>query len=186
MPRRRVANRQTAVLRSNVIFENTTLALLQAEIINADDFGGLMRNTTNDDLYRIVGTTGAVPSLLPVLAALEGNAALLVTNAIGDRLLVLGEGPLVLVQHAAAARLITLPAAPVEGTTFTIADVTGNSDTDNITVGRNGKNINGAGADFVFDRDFAAVKFVFSTALDAWVTTAVFNALVSSVPTGGV
>jgi len=63
------------------------------------------------------------------------------------------------VDCSGAARTVNLPASPQAGWIIGVYDVTGNSVTNNITVGRNGKNINGQASNFVIDVDFGMAWF---------------------------
>jgi len=63
---------------------------------------------------------------------------------------------------------VTLPAAPSLGDEVSIVDAVGNAGTDNITVGRNSLNIQGAAADLVISTNNAAIKLVYSDATNGW------------------
>ena len=67
-----------------------------------------------------------------------------------------------------AAFTVTLPAAPSLGDEVSIVDAVGNAGTDNITVGRNSLNIQGAAADLVISTNNAAIKLVYSDATNGW------------------
>lgn len=62
-----------------------------------------------------------------------------------------------------AAFSVTLPLAPTDKDWVRISDVKGLCATNNVTVGRNGQNINGLGEDYVIDLNFFSGYFVFNT-----------------------
>ena len=68
-----------------------------------------------------------------------------------------------------AAFTITLPTAATLGDEVTIVDYAGTFDTNNLTVGRNGHNINGAAADLVVDVERAGLTLVYIDVTQGWV-----------------
>jgi len=75
------------------------------------------------------------------------------------------------VMCTAGSITITLPPAAdaLVGDTVQVMDVGGNAGTDNITVARNGANIQGAGSDLTIDINNAAPILVYSGASLGWV-----------------
>ena len=71
-------------------------------------------------------------------------------------------GAQILVDTSGAARTITLPASPATGDEVTFMDSENTFDTNNLTVGRNSSNINGAGSDLVVANERAAFTLVYS------------------------
>ena len=83
---------------------------------------------------------------------------------------VAGDG--VMVNTDSSAITITLPissAPPVVGDFVRIMDATGNAATNNITVARNGNNIQGAAADLTIATNRAAIGLVYVNATEGWV-----------------
>ena len=80
---------------------------------------------------------------------------------------VAGDG--VMVDTDSAAITITLPAAGALGDFVRIMDATGNAATYNITVARNGNNIQGAAADLTIATNRAAIGLVYVNATEGWV-----------------
>ena len=80
---------------------------------------------------------------------------------------VAGDG--VMVDTDSAAITITLPAAGALGDFVRIMDATGNAATNNITVARNGNNIQGAAADLTIATNRAAIGLVYVNATEGWV-----------------
>ena len=64
---------------------------------------------------------------------------------------------------------ITLPTAATLGDEVTIVDYAGTFDTNNLTVGRNGHNINGAAADLVVNVERAGLTLVYVDSTQGWV-----------------
>jgi len=62
-----------------------------------------------------------------------------------------------------------LPASPSAGDIMAVVDYAGTSDTNNITVGRNGSNINGSGSDLVVSTNASAFTLVYVNATRGWV-----------------
>jgi hypothetical protein len=60
------------------------------------------------------------------------------------------------------ARTITLPASPAAGDEVTFMDSENTFDSNNLTIGRNSSNINGAGSDLVVANERAAFTLVYS------------------------
>ena len=81
-----------------------------------------------------------------------------------------GDG--VMVDTDSSAITITLPISsgpPVVGNFVRIMDATGNAATNNITVARNGNNIQGAAADLTIATNRAAIGLVYVNATEGWV-----------------
>ena len=63
---------------------------------------------------------------------------------------------------------ITLPASPVVGTQVTILDAGNYFDINNLTVGRNGSNINGAASDLTANVKGARIQLVYFNVGQGW------------------
>jgi hypothetical protein len=81
------------------------------------------------------------------------------TAVAGDRLIV----------DTSTAVTVTLPATAALGDEIRIIDGTGTASTNNITVGRNGHNIEGTAADLTIDVDRAAFGLVYYNVTQGWV-----------------
>src|SRR6056300_787731 len=66
------------------------------------------------------------------------------------------------------AHTINLPGSPALGDEVTIVDASGTADTNNITVGRNGNNIQGSAADLTVSSERAAFTLVYYNATQGW------------------
>ena len=71
-------------------------------------------------------------------------------------------GAQILVDTSGGARTITLPASPAAGDEVTFMDSENTFDSNNLTIGRNSSNINGAGSDLVVANERAAFTLVYS------------------------
>jgi hypothetical protein len=67
-----------------------------------------------------------------------------------------------------SAFTVTLPAAPSAGDIVALSDYTGTWGTNNITVGRNGSNINGAAADLVLNADNTTATLIYVDGTEGW------------------
>ena len=79
---------------------------------------------------------------------------------------VAGEG--YFVNTTSGAITITLPASPSLGDEISIIDASGTADTNNITVGRNSENIQGAAEDLVKSTERAGLTLVYFNATQGW------------------
>jgi hypothetical protein len=88
-----------------------------------------------------------------------------------------------------AAFTVTLPATPSAGNVVAVSDYTGTFGTNNLTIGRNGSNINGAASDFVIFQDNTTAQFIYVDATEGWrlVFTGANSNLISNfiIATGG-
>lgn len=75
------------------------------------------------------------------------------------------------VDSTAAPREITLPAVPSHGDKVIIKDISGTSQTNNITIDRNGNTINGLSSDLLIDVEYgvAALTFYNDPSLYGWI-----------------
>lgn len=74
-----------------------------------------------------------------------------------------------IVDVSSAPVTITLPANPRFGDQVKVIDGTGNAETNNITVARNGSNLLGAADNFTVDVNRASVEFVYYNAAQGWI-----------------
>ena len=72
---------------------------------------------------------------------------------------------------SSAAFNVTLPASPSAGNVVAVADYANTWDTNNLTIARNGSNIEGSASDFVCNTEGAAITFVYVDATKGWVVT---------------
>jgi|DEB0MinimDraft_3_1074331.scaffolds.fasta_scaffold08125_3 hypothetical protein len=67
-----------------------------------------------------------------------------------------------------AAFTVTLPATPSAGNVVAVSDYTGTFATNNLTIGRNGSNINGAASDFIIVKSNTTAQFIYVDATEGW------------------
>jgi len=72
------------------------------------------------------------------------------------------------INTTAAAQTATLPASPQTGDQVRFIDLASTFDTNNLTIARNGNNINGAAADLVVSTEDSAIGLVYSGATYGW------------------
>ena len=77
-------------------------------------------------------------------------------------------GEKLFVDCSAATVTVTLPSTAALGDEIRIIDATGNSSTNNITIARNGHNIQGDAADLTIDTDRAAFGLVYYNVTQGW------------------
>jgi hypothetical protein len=66
---------------------------------------------------------------------------------------------------------VTLPSGPSTGHEVAVTDMTGEAETNNITIARNGKNILGAAEDLLINIDRGSVTLTYSDTTNGWVLT---------------
>jgi len=79
------------------------------------------------------------------------------------------------VNTTSAPRTVTLPATPSAGDIVAIADYAGTSISNNITIARNGSNINGEASDLTIAANNSAVTLVYVDGTEGWKTTSTSN-----------
>ena len=84
-----------------------------------------------------------------------------------------GEG--YFVNTAGGAVTVTLPSSPSAGNIVAISDYNGSSGTNNITIGRNGSNINGAASDLIIKKSNSAVQLVYVDSTTGWQNVSTAN-----------
>jgi len=75
------------------------------------------------------------------------------------------------VDTSGGAVTANLPASPTAGDIMAVSDYAKNAQTANITIGRNGSNIQGAASDLVIQRNGVAFTLVFVDATKGWIVT---------------
>ena len=85
------------------------------------------------------------------------------------------------VNTTSAAVTVTLPASPSAGNIVQLTDYAGTWATNNVTVGRNSSNINGAAANYTLNINRESVALVYLDATQGWVIYAGFNSSSSGV-----
>jgi hypothetical protein len=68
----------------------------------------------------------------------------------------------------AGAFTVTLPASPSAGAIVAVKDYANTFDTNNLTIGRNGSNINGLAVDSVLSAEGTSITFVYADATKGW------------------
>ena len=72
------------------------------------------------------------------------------------------------VDTSGGAVTLTLPATPTQGDEVAFVDYAGTAATNNITIGRNGENIQGSGSDLIINTNRAANTLVYADATQGW------------------
>jgi len=75
------------------------------------------------------------------------------------------------VNTTSGAITVTLPASPNAGDVVAVSDYAGTADTNTITIGRNGSNINGAAADLDIQQENSALTLVYVDSTQGWKAT---------------
>ena len=75
------------------------------------------------------------------------------------------------INSSGGAKTVNLPASPSAGDIMAVSDYAQNAATNNITIGRNGSNIQGDASDLVIEIDGLAVTLVFVDATKGWIVT---------------
>ena len=160
-----MANTGAVTIANNAVTLAKMAGLARASIIVGDASGdpsALVKGTSEQVLR--VNTAGTD---LEYADAVGGAAWALKTGAYTA---VAGDG--VMVDTSSSAITITLPISsgpPSLGDFVRVLDATGNAATNNITVARNGNNIQGAAADLTIATNRAAIGLVYVNATQGWV-----------------
>jgi hypothetical protein len=75
------------------------------------------------------------------------------------------------VNTTSGAITVTLPSSPSAGDVVGIKDYSNTADTNNITIGRNGSNINGNAADYIMNTEGLSVLLVYVDGTKGWLVT---------------
>ena len=75
------------------------------------------------------------------------------------------------IDASGGAKTINLPASPTAGDIMAVSDYAQIASTNNITIGRNGSNIQGSASDLVIERKGVAMTLVYVDATKGWVVT---------------
>ena len=119
-------------------------------------------------------TSGGVVKKVAASTLGEDNNIYSKTTYTSSQTLTTGSSYVILVNHS-VPMTITLPATPLEGQAFKIKDVSsGGALTNNITIGRNGKDMDRTASNALINTDSGALELVYDSAL-GWFTLAFVN-----------
>ena len=88
-----------------------------------------------------------------------------------------------LVDTSSSAITLTLPSSPTQGDEIVFIDAAGNAENNNITINRNGNNIESVAANTVIDAAFETISLAYYDTNVGWVITATNQ--VTTTDTGG-
>ena len=170
----------TKITSSGIGDDSITSAKIAAGVVSASDVadGTLTNNKLVNSLLKFADESSTVTSI-PLGGTLKFNGAALS----GDTLeitggtswqaektagftAVAGEG--YFCNTTSAAFTVTLPGSPTLGDEVSIVDASGTADTNNITIGRNGENIQGAAEDLTISVERGAFTLVYFNATQGW------------------
>lgn len=159
--------------------EDTSGKHLNYENDNIQVFlNGLLLNDSDD--YTAIGgksvtlLSGAtLNDELKVSAFARGRPLTGPTNAwrVGTGTVSASAGEKIFIDTSGSARAVNLPSTVSQGDEIRIIDVTGNAGTNNITVGRNGHNIQGAASDLTININRTALGLVYYDVAQGWLLT---------------
>src|SRR5210317_2208622 len=112
----------------------------------------------------INGTTIALGASGNIVAGTDWQSV--ITAAGGSNTASAGEG--YFIDTTSAVHTVTLPSSPTQGDEIHIVDYAGTFGTNNVTVGRNGSNIDGTAADAILATNRLNVRFVYIDATQGW------------------
>ena len=112
----------------------------------------------------INGTTIALGASGSIVAGTDWQSV--ITAAGGSNTASAGEG--YFINTTSDVHTINLPSSPSQGDEVTIVDYAGTFGTNNVTVGRNGSNIDGVAFDGILAADRLNVRFVYIDATQGW------------------
>ena len=132
--------------------------------------------TTGDvgtDEVMLITSGGVVKKVAASTLGEDNNIYSKITYT-SSQTLTTGSSYVILVNHSVPVT-ITLPATPLDGQVFKIKDVSsGGALTNNITIGRNGKDMDRTAANALINTDSGALELVYDSAL-GWFTLAFVN-----------
>jgi hypothetical protein len=130
----------------------------QIQFNNNGVFGGITMGTAG----QVLSTNGTTASFTDP----SGGGTSWQAVKTGNFNAAAGEG--YFVNTSSAAITATLPASPTIGQTIKFVDYAGTFDTNNLTIGRNGKNIQGLAENLVVNQERAGLSLVFSDNTQGW------------------
>jgi hypothetical protein len=131
-------------------------------------------------------STGSAVTDLVLVRATDGTVKTVASSSVGDKnniysitavttnVTLTTASPYVILVNGAAPVTITLPAVPVTGEAFKIKDISNAAVTNNITINRNGKNVDGAAADALINTSGGAIELVYDGSA-SWYTLSFVN-----------
>ena len=110
---------------------------------------------------------------LKVSAFARGRPLTGPTNAwkVGTGTVSASAGEKIFIDTSGGVRTVNLPSTASQGDEIRIVDVTGNAGTNNITIGRNGHNIQGAASNLTININRTALGLVYYDATQGWLLT---------------
>jgi hypothetical protein len=158
----------TKVTTSGLADDSVTSIKVADGVISAADVadGTLTNAKLVNSSITINGVSAALGATVTIAAGTDWQIGIVadgstVTTAVA------GEG--YFIDTTSFAHTITLPSTPALGDEVSIIDASGTADTNNITVGRNGENIQGAAADLTISVERAAFTLVYFNATQGWI-----------------
>ena len=146
-------------------------ALVDCSVASADLEDG---SITNAKLANSSITVNGTSVSLGASASLkEISWQSVITASGGSNTAVAGEG--YFIDTTSDTHTVTLPASPSIGDTIAIKDYTGTFATNNLTIGRNGNNIQGVANDSLISTNRASIILVYSDATKGWLYTVESN-----------
>lgn len=139
--------------------------------LTVQDEGSTLSTGTTKINFVGAGVTATEPVADEITVTIPGAASagwtsLIKTNANNGE--TLSNNDEVFADTTSAAFQLNLPATPTIGMRVRFVDKKGTWTTNNLTVGRNGSNIQGAAANFALNVNNEAVEFVYSDSTDGW------------------
>lgn len=136
-----------------------TLIDAKVQVLDVADIVGAAGNS--GEYLQSQGNGNSVWRAGKILNNWEEISTATYTASIGDRLIV----------DTTSAVTITLPSSASFGDEIVIIDGTGNADSNNITIDRNGHNIQSFDSDFIIDIGRAVTGLVYYNATQGWILT---------------
>src|SRR5210317_1297729 len=154
-----------AALTSTVTDNTVTFDVANGEITNDMLAGSIANAKLSNSSITLNGVTINLGDTTSIAAGTDWQAEIVadgstVTSAVA------GEG--YFINTTSATHTINLPGSPSLGDEVSIIDAAGTFDTNNLTVGRNGNNINGSAADLTVAVERAGFTLVYLNATQGW------------------
>lgn len=138
---------------------------LAGSISNDKLAGSIANDKLSNSSITINGVSASLGASVTIAAGTDWQAVIV---ADGSTVTSVSAGEGYFINTTSAAHTITLPSSPSIGDEISVIDYAGTFDTNNLTVGRNGENIQGSAADLTVATERAGFTLVYTDGTQGW------------------